>query len=108
MKGKPLLPTLRTKKRYCVYEVIGSGEILHGDVLKKINESYKNCFGVFGLSEAGIMDTRVYGKNRGIIKINHNFVDKLRVSVSMIQNMVIHIVYVSGILKKAKLKLKGG
>jgi RNase P/RNase MRP subunit POP5 len=108
MKGKPLLPTLRTKKRYFVYEVIGSGEIMHNDVLKKINESYKNCFGVFGLSEAGIMDTRVFGKNRGIIKINHNCLEKLRISVSMIPDMVVQIVYVSGILKKAKIMLKGG
>ena len=112
MKGKPLLPTLRTKKRYVVYEYISDKDISHNNIIKAVENSYKECFGVFGLGEAGFMDTKIHNDNRGILKINHKYLDKLRVSISMITNindqkLVLHTIGVSGILKKAKNKYMG-
>ena len=62
MKGKPLLPTLRTKKRYVVYETISDKDIKNNDVYNEIVSSYKECFGKFGLGEAGIMNSKIYAK----------------------------------------------
>ena len=109
MKGKPLLPTLRTKKRYVVYEYISKTDISHNNIVKAVEDSYKECFGMFGLGEAGLMDTKIYNKKRGILKVNHKYLDKLRVSMTMIkdindQKLALHTVGVSGILKKAKNK----
>ncbi len=113
MKGKPLLPTLRTKKRYVVYEYISDKNISHNNIVSAVKKSYKECFGTFGLSEAGLMDTKIHNKNRGILKVNHKYLDKLCVSMAMItnvndQNLVLHTVGVSGILKKAKNKYMSG
>ncbi len=109
MKGKPLLPTLRTKKRYVVYEVISEKDITQNKVIEAILTSYKECFGIFGLAEAGIKDMKIYNEKlkRGILKINHKYVDELRTSFSMIKEIDnikvnIHTVGVSGILKKTK------
>ena len=113
MKGKPLLPTLRTKKRYVVYEYISDKDIKHNNIVKAVEDSYKECFGSFGLGEAGLMDTRIFNKKRGILKVNHKYMDKLRVSLSMIKDiddnkLTLHTVGVSGILKKAKSKYMEG
>ena len=69
MKGKPLLPTLRTKKRYVVYEYISNTDISHNNIVKAVENSYKECFGVFGLGEAGLMDTKI---NRQVKSFNDN------------------------------------
>ncbi|MBN2368432.1 hypothetical protein JXC34_05430 [Candidatus Woesearchaeota archaeon] len=111
MKGKPLLPTLRTKKRYVVYETISEQPISHKDAVRAIEGSFKECFGSFALGMAGLMDTRIYSKNRGILKINNKYAKHLSVSMSMITEInknpvIIHTAGVSGILKKAKTEVK--
>ena len=109
MKGKPLLPTLRTKKRYVVYEVIADNDMPLKKATESILASYKECFGIFGLAEAGIKDMNIYNDKmkRGILKINHKYVNNLRAALAMIKNInnekiTIHTVGVSGILKKTK------
>jgi ribonuclease P/MRP protein subunit POP5 len=111
MKGKPLLPTLRTKKRYVVYEYISDKNITHNEIVNAVKNSFKECFGIFGLGKSGLMDTKIFDKNlkRGILKINHKYLDHLRTSMAMITDIdrnkvIIHTVGVSGILKKTKNK----
>ena len=55
----------------------------------------------------------INNNKRGILKINHKYLDKLRISISMItdindQKLALHTVGVSGILKKAKNKYISG
>jgi ribonuclease P/MRP protein subunit POP5 len=109
MKGKPLLPTLRTKKRYVVYEVMSDKDILMTKATESIVSSYKECFGIFGLSKAGIKDMKIYNSKlkRGILKINHKYVNDLRAALAMIKQIdnekaSIHTAGISGILKKTK------
>jgi len=110
MLGKPLLPTLRTKKRYVVYETLSDDSFIHGEIYNAVNNAYKECYGLFGIGESGIMDTRISKNNRGIIKINHKYVDNLKISMNYVKDInkkkvKIHAINVSGILKKAKTKL---
>jgi RNase P/RNase MRP subunit POP5 len=109
MKGKPLLPTLRTKKRYVVYDVICDKTIDIRMVFSLISASYKECFGIFGLGYAGLIDTKIYNqeKKSGILKINNKYVGDLRVAMSMIEKIdgisaLVKTKITSGILKKAK------
>ena len=109
MKGKPLLPTLRTKKRYVVYEAISEQPVRHDQVVSAVTDSFRENFGLFTLGSSGLMDTRIYDKNRGILKINNKYLKHLGVSMAMITEInknpaIIHAVGVSGILKKAKNK----
>ncbi len=112
MKGRPLLPTLRTKKRYVVYEALSEQPMGHKSIVKTITQSYKDNFGFFGLGNAGIMDTKIHKKNRGIIKVNNKYLDNFKTSMAMVtkinkKEVLLHTVAVSGILKKAKAKLGG-
>lgn len=112
MKGKPLLPTLRTKKRYVVYEARYDSPIGLSKVFNTIKDSYKECFGIFGLGESGLMDTKIYNEanKRGILKINTKYVGDLKVAIPMIEKIdgkdaAVRTIVTSGILKKAKLML---
>ncbi len=118
MKGKPLLPTLRLKKRYVVYEIItypcnknaSTSDFSGEDVYRAVETMYKKCFGSFGLGESGLMDTKVYSKNRGIFKIGHKHAEKLKTAMAMVTNIknkpvIVNTVSASGILKKAKWRM---
>ena len=112
MKGKPLLPTLRTKKRYVAYEVICDDAVEMKGVYQDIKKSYQDCFGQVGASFAGLMDTRIINKNKGILKINHKYLDELRLAMANMKRLdekpiIVHTVGVSGMLAKTK-KCIGG
>jgi ribonuclease P/MRP protein subunit POP5 len=107
MKGKPLLPTLRTKKRYVVYKVISDKKYSHNTVVRAIKKSYIDSFGRIGFGRAGFMDTRIHSANKGVLKINNKYLDKLRIAMGMVKDIdgnkaIIRTILVSGILKKAK------
>ena len=107
MKGKPLLPTLRIKKRYVVYNLVSESQFSNFEIYNTIEQSFKDCFGKFGLGEAGLLNTKIYIKNKGILKINHKYVDKLKTAMAMVTNIkensvIINTITTSGILKKAK------
>ena len=105
---KPLLPSLREKKRYLVFEVISKkGFTSMPD--KEIKESMRKLHGEIGLGKAGL----IFLKNkwnemlqRGIIKVNYKYVDQLRAALCSFNkgDAIMRSVGVSGILKKAEEK----
>ena len=108
---KPLLPSLREKKRYLVFEVI-SKEKLTSMPNKEIEESMRKLHGEIGLGCVGL----IFLKNkwnkmlqRGIIKVNYKYVDKLKSSLCSFhkRDTIMKSVGVSGILKKAEEKYLG-
>lgn len=112
-KLKPLLPTLKEKKRYLVYEVI-SDKRIKLDISKKILTHVKSCMGVFDAAEAGVQAI-IYDvdKQRGVLRVSTNFVDKLKVSLALMnelddEEIIVRSVGVSGILKKAKDRFVAG
>ncbi len=110
MKGKPLLPTLRTKKRYVVYQVISGKDVSNNRIVHAIFDSFKECFGIFCFQKAGLKDMKIYNKTNGILKINHKYVDELRTALCMVNNIdniqvILHTVGVSGVINKAKARV---
>jgi RNase P/RNase MRP subunit POP5 len=103
---KPLLPTLKERQRYIVYEVITSGAIQ--DISESLLHKLAEILGVFGMADAGILSISYDTTTQtGILRVNHDQVHKVRAALLMITHLgktqvIIRTRGVSGILKKAK------
>ncbi len=102
---KPLLPTLKEKKRYLVFEVIAE-KIDKEKVEKLIDEQCIKFMGENGYSKAGIMVLKeTWRKNKGIMKVNTKYLDEVKMSLGLVKgNQVVNVIGVSGTLNKAKEK----
>jgi RNase P/RNase MRP subunit POP5 len=112
-KTKPLLPSLRERKRYLAYEVISPQKFYDAmEINKVILDSSKDFLGEFGMAEAGIIpldDQWNQNLQRGIIRVGNKHVDDLKASLIFIKNIkgkdvILKSVGASGILKKTQQK----
>jgi len=115
MKGKtkPLLPSLREKKRYLAYEVISNHRFNDAiEINKAIFEVAKEFLGNLGMAKAGVMalnDKFSSRLQRGLIRVNNKHVDNLKASFIFVKtivgkNVIVKSVGASGIMKKAQQK----
>ena len=108
-KIKPILPSLREKKRYVVFEVISDSSLDGSSVSENIMQSSLDFMGELGVGNAGIMILNDKWDNKtqkGIVKVHHKYVNHLKSSLMLIENIdghkaIIRGIGVSGILKKA-------
>lgn len=99
---KTILPTLKERNRYLVYKV---DKTLKFDEVKEIiNKNTLRFLGEFELAKANMMILNEYKKNKGIIKVNNLYTDKIRSSLILIKEPVFETIGISGTLKKARLK----
>ena len=110
-KIKPILPSLREKKRYLVFEVISKEPINDFKLVwNSIRDSCIHFLGQLGVAKAGIIPLENKWNSRlqkGIIRISHKHVDSVRASFALAGNLagkeaIIKSLGVSGILKKAE------
>jgi len=106
---KHLLPTLKEKNRYIVFEVISDKTVSKDDTFNNIKEVCYGFIGKLGMAEAGLVILNFWKKQRSIIKINYKSVDKIRAALALItkvdnQRVVVRSLGVSGILNKAEKK----
>lgn len=112
---KPILPSLREKKRYIMFEVISDKKTGFKEVKKAIQASAHDLMGELLLSKAGLsfLDDKWDQKDQvGIIRVNHKYVDHMRMTFCLINKVgrkkaIIHSLGTSGILKKTK-RFKAG
>ncbi len=109
-KLKPILPTLRERKRYLAFEIVSKAKIKDfSSVSSAIWASLLSFSGELGSAKAGMWilsdkyDTKT---QRGIIRINNKYVNELKTSLALIDriegsDVLIRSTNVSGILKKA-------
>ncbi len=97
---KPMLPTLKEKKRYIVFEVISEEE---QDIRTTAEKTMQAFLGKLLINKSGARVIKTE-KNKGIIRVNHNFVNEVKASfvVSNIPETIIRSIKTSGTLKKAK------
>jgi ribonuclease P/MRP protein subunit POP5 len=116
MKIKPLLPSLREKKRYLVFEIISKNKIKQAsEVFKAIIDSILSFAGQKGTAQAGIIilnDKYDKEKQKGIIRVNNKMTDVLKSALILIKEIsgepvAIKSIATSGILKKAEKHIKG-
>ncbi len=110
-KLKPLLPTLKEKKRYLVFEIISQKPLVR-DISKELVTKVQRILGVFDAAKAGLMSIR-YNVNtqRGVMKVSNKYVEKLKVSLMLTnmlenQDVLVQSLGVSGVLKKTEKFLK--
>lgn len=112
-KIKLVLPSLREKKRYLVFEIISKEKITD---FRQVSDSIWNCslqfLGQLGTAKAGIMPLENKWNpqlQRGIIKVSHKHIDAVKAALvfaSKVANKdaIFRSVGVSGILRKAQSK----
>lgn len=108
LKIKPLLPTLRQKKRYIAYKVIADKKLSQKDIENAIYGKTKEMYGTIGLSDIGIMFFKEKfnaEKQAGFFKVNHNKINQIRSVFPFIESInnekaVVECITASGSMKK--------
>ena len=112
-KLKTIMPCLKEKKRFVVFEIISKNSIKDfKQVYQTIWQNSNEFLGKFETARAGLWllaDKWNEKKQKGIIKINNKYVDKLKAVFALTdkisnQKIILRSVGVSGILKKAEQK----
>jgi RNase P/RNase MRP subunit POP5 len=104
---RPLLPTLKEKKRYVVYELI-TERPLAGSPEAEIINHLKATLGLFDAAKAGILPVKYDGKSQsGVLRVSHTSVDKVKASLLLLKTIggtqvIPRVRGVSGILGKTK------
>ncbi len=111
MKGlKPLLPSLKEKKRYLAFEVVNSDKISSfSEVSSAIWFGVLSFIGARGAAEIGIMvlpEKYAEDRQRGIVRVTNKGLEALKASLSLITDIggkqaIIRSLGASGIIKKA-------
>ncbi|HIH24563.1 TPA: hypothetical protein HA251_06015 [Candidatus Woesearchaeota archaeon] len=104
---KPLLPTLKERQRYVLYEVISAHAVDH-DISDALLRSLSDILGVFGMADAGLLSVSYDKESQtGILRCNHDQTVRVKAALTMIthigkQQVIIKVRGVSGVLGKAK------
>lgn len=104
-----LLPSLKQKKRYIVFEVLSSKKFSFQEIKEEVESTLLLFFGQWGLAKSSpliIKEKFNPEKQRFVIKINHKFIDELKAALTLskkIKNtpVIIKSIITSGTLKKA-------
>lgn len=116
-KLKPIMPSLRERKRYVVFKIISNDRIKDFSLVSNAIWRYSASFmGVLGQAKAGIWvleDKWNSDKQTGMIKISNKHVDELKASLALIdkigdQDVIVRSTATSGIMKKAVKKYIAG
>tara|TARA_Y100000034_G_C6586286_1_gene254511 strand:- start:111 stop:440 length:330 start_codon:yes stop_codon:yes gene_type:complete len=107
-----LLPSLKQKKRYIIFEIIGLIKISFSDLNDSINKSILNFVGELGKAKLSpLLIKEKFKDKKFIIKVNHSYVDECKSAIILIKKIknnpvVIKSIAISGTLKKASNYLK--
>jgi ribonuclease P/MRP protein subunit POP5 len=110
-KLKPILPSLRQKKRYIAFEVISDAKIPDARAVhEEIARAQVSLLGSLGVSYAGPMaieDAYNQIKQRGIIKVSNAYVGHAKAALALVRQVGGHPVAIrsvasSGMLTKSK------
>lgn len=115
-KLKPLIPSLREKKRYLVFEIVSKTPVKSFELVSEaVQNSVLSFIGTKGTAKTGLMiikDRFNMPKQTGIIKINNKYVDDLKAALALIkeiggQAVIVRSRGVSGILRKTEKFMEG-
>ena len=104
---KPLLPSLKEKKRYIVYKVISDCKISEKQAKDEIKNQCLKFLGELGYAKAGIQMI-----DPNIIRVNTKHLEETKMALGLIKKIndkkvIVDVIGVSGIIKKAKAKFGG-
>jgi len=104
-----LLPSLRQKKRYIVFEVIADKKFSFAEIKEEIDQVMKEFWGQLGLGRASpliLKEKFNADKQMFIVKVNHKHVDELKAALTLSKSIksipvIIKSIITSGTVKKA-------
>ncbi|MBS3116014.1 hypothetical protein J4421_00280 [Candidatus Woesearchaeota archaeon] len=103
----PLLPSLKQKKRYVVFEIQAEESFSLQEAEAAVKEGLLRFLGEFGVAKAGPMFIREkYQPNKFILKINNKYVAEVISAIILIKSIknkavILRSIITSGTLKKA-------
>ena len=107
---KPLLPSLKEKKRYLVFEVLAQAPVQQSDIYTAITDAVYHVCVVHGLAEAGmqfIPERWNAGQQRGVVRTSTVGADMVKAAFPFIQTVgrkkaIVRSLATSGILGKTE------
>ncbi len=105
-----LLPSLRQKKRYGVFEIVSDKKFSSAEVEKEVGQALLTFLGELGVAKAAPMFIK-FEKQRFILKVNHKHVEEAKAALTLIKKIkntpvIIKSLLVTGTIKKANKLLK--
>ncbi|MBI4983266.1 ribonuclease P protein component 2 [Candidatus Woesearchaeota archaeon] len=108
-----LLPSLRQKKRYVVFEVVSTHKFSLAEIKAMAEEAWLGFLGQLGTARATpmIIEEKYNPETqRFMVKVNHNFVDELKAALTLSKSIkntpvIVKSIVVSGTIKKASASL---
>jgi RNase P/RNase MRP subunit POP5 len=113
MRMKPMLPSLREKRRYLVFEVVSKNKLSSASAVSSaVQRKTAEFLGELEAAKAGVHtlhDKWDSKKRKGVIRLNRKYVNHLKAALCMIsrienRKVVVKSVGVSGMLNKAEKK----
>ena len=112
---KSLLPSLKERKRYIVFDVASDKPVAESDVCAAITDGVQWYVGQRGRAKAGMQFLHELWNpksQRGIVRVSHTSVDKLRSAFLFVSSIhgiksSVSTAAVSGIVKKVKSYVAG-
>ncbi len=106
---KPILPSLREKKRYMVYQVISKQPVKFKETQQAIEKEVTKTLGTLEMAKANFTILPDWSGQKGLIKVNNKYVNKVRTAMMFLRNInkakaITKIVRISGTIKKSRIK----
>ncbi len=108
-KLKPLLPTLKEKKRYIAFEILSEKRLKNMKLAtKKLNNKIVQFLGIKEAANAGIQmidEKNNIKQQKGMLRVAAAYVDDIKAALTVIGTLegsktIVHCLGVSGILNK--------
>jgi len=108
---KPLLPTLKEKKRYIGFELVAQSIPSAHEIKGALMSGLKGYMGDLGLAKAGFAIISL-SKEKGILRVAPSYVNDIKAGMILIdkihgQDIIIRSVSTSGTLASVRKKLNG-
>src|SRR3989338_2555444 len=85
MKEKPVIPSLREKRRYIAYSIMSEERQVSNNVKAAIEEASRQFLGEMDYSKAGLIV--MANDNKGVARVNNRYLSKVRAAMTLITNI---------------------
>ena len=105
---KPLLPTLKERKRYILFQITSTEKIEKKIVGDQVRKACLRFLGELGVAKAGVQFLpETYKGGKGIIRVGHKYVDEVKAALALVKEIngkkvSFNVTKVSGIIDRLK------
>lgn len=106
---KRLLPALKEKNRYIVFETVSNKKLSFKEVKGTILTAILKFLGQLETAKANPLLLDDWRLNKGILKVNNKYLNKVKTALILINKIgnklsYVKVIGISGTIKKARLK----